>query len=52
MQFMDQQQDPLEENRKMFETNIQQFINAARQYLFGLMPAQPVLATIPVRCSR
>lgn len=29
--------------------SIHEFIEAARQYLFGMAPAQPVLATIPVR---
>lgn len=33
----------------MIKMNIKQFIEAARQYLFGLAPAQPALATIPVR---
>lgn len=32
--------------------NIKQFIEVARQYLFGMMPAQPQLATIPVRAVR
>ena len=32
--------------------NIKQFIEAARHYLFELAPAQPVLATIPVRGNR
>ena len=32
--------------------NIKQFIEATRQYLFGMLPAQPALATIPVRAKR
>lgn len=36
----------------MLEMNIRQFIEAARQYLFGMMPAQPQLATIPARTVR
>ncbi len=36
----------------MLDTNIRQFIEAARQYFFGMMPAQPQLATIPVRTVR
>lgn len=49
---MDQQQDQEEENTEMLETNIKQFIEAARHYFFGLIPAQPQLATIPVRSVR
>ena len=51
MQLMDKLQDLVEEHQ-MNETNIRQFLEAARQYLLGLMPAQPQLATIPVRTSR
>ena len=36
----------------MNDKNISQFLEAARQYLLGFMPAQPQLATIPVRTSR
>lgn len=36
----------------MNETNIRQFMEAARQYLLGLMATQPQLATIPVRPAR
>ena len=36
----------------MNETTTRQFLEAAGQYLLGLMPAQPQLATIPVRTSR
>ena len=36
----------------MNETNIRQFLEAARLYLLGFMPAQPQLATVPVRVSR
>lgn len=36
----------------MNETNIRQFMEAARQYLLGFMSAQPQLATIPVRSAR
>ena len=35
----------------MSKHNLEQFLAAARQYLFGLVPQQPVLATIPVRRS-
>ncbi len=36
----------------MIELNIKQFIAAARQHLFGLLPAQPQLATIRIPQSR
>jgi hypothetical protein len=49
---MDQQQDQEEENQMMLEMNIKQFIEAAREYFFGMLPAQPKLATIPVRTVR
>lgn len=31
----------------MLEINIRQFMEAARQHLLGLIPAQPVFATMP-----
>lgn len=51
MQPMDKLQDLVEEH-EMNDKNIHQFLEAARQYLLGFMPAQPQLATIPVRTSR
>lgn len=37
----------------MIEMNIKEFIEAARQHLFGLVPAQrPALMPIPVRQVR
>lgn len=37
----------------MIETNINEFMQAARQYLFGFMPnTQPALATIPTQKAR
>lgn len=37
----------------MIEMTIKQFMEATRQYLFGMMPAQqPALARIPVRPTR
>ncbi len=36
----------------MIKMNIKQFIEAARQYLFELAPAQPALAAIPVSKDR
>jgi hypothetical protein len=51
MQSMDKLQDLVEEH-EMNDTNIRQFLEAAREYLLGFMPAQPQLATIPVRTSR
>lgn len=32
----------------MNETNVRQFLDAARQYLLGLMPAQPAPAIAPI----
>lgn len=48
MQGMKTQQHPLEEINEMTQNHVDQFIAAARQYLFGLNPAEPALATIPV----
>jgi len=49
---MDQQQADQEE-QKMLEANIKQFIDAARVYLLGLVPVQlPALATLRVRNER
>ena len=31
----------------MLEINIKQFMETARQHLLGLVPAQPVFATMP-----
>jgi len=47
MQAMDQQQDPQEENPEMLDTNIKEFIAAARQHFFGLVngPAQQNLSS-------
>jgi len=36
-----------EEINEMTQNHVDQFIAAARQYLFGLSPAEPALATIP-----
>ena len=37
----------------MIEMNINQFMEAAREYLLGFMPsAQPALATIPTKKAR
>ncbi|MCE1238367.1 MAG: hypothetical protein LWW83_00370 [Azonexaceae bacterium] len=47
---MEQQRAPEEEDREMIDINIKQFLEAARFYLLGLVPAQqPALAAIPVR---
>ena len=51
MHPIDKLQDLVEEHQ-MNDTNIRQFLETARQYLLGFMPAQPQLATIPVRTSR
>lgn len=47
MRRMNTEQHPLEEISEMTQKNVDQFIAAARQYLFGLRPAEPTLATIP-----
>ncbi len=33
----------------MISMNIKQFIEATRQYLFALVPAQPSLAMVPIK---
>lgn len=53
MRGMEVKQAPQEENSKMIEMNINQFMQAARQYLFGFMPsAHATLATIPTQKAR
>jgi hypothetical protein len=41
---MDQAATSREESTDMNETNVRRFLDAARQYLLGLMPAQPAPA--------
>ncbi len=36
----------------MIQTNIKQFLAAARQHLLGLIPAPQVFATIPVAARK
>ena len=48
MQGMSENEAHQEDDEEMIKMNIKQFIEATRQYLFQLAPAQPVLATIPV----
>lgn len=53
MRAMEQHQSHQEEQPKVNEMNIKQFLESARQYLFGMIVVrQPVLATIPVRQGR
>jgi len=47
MQGMKTQQHPPEEINEMTQNPVDQFIAAARQYLFGLSPSESELATIP-----
>lgn len=47
MQGMKTQQHPPEEINEMTQNHVDQFIAAARQYLFGLSPSESELATIP-----
>jgi hypothetical protein len=49
---MEENQARQEDDEEIIKMNIKQFIEATRQYLFGMLPAQPVLATIPVRAKR
>lgn len=48
MRVMENNDAPTEDAQEPNTMNIKQFIDAARQYLFDLAPAQPALATIPV----
>lgn len=53
MQGMEAEQARQEENEEMIEMNINEFMQVARQYLFGLVPGtQPALAAIPLRQAR
>ena len=53
MQGMEEQQAYKKDNKEMIDMNIKEFLNAAHQYLFGLMPAQqPALASIPLHQAR
>lgn len=53
MRGMEVKQAPQEENSKMIEMNINQFMEAARQYLFDFMPsAQATLVTIQTPKAR
>ncbi len=52
MQGMEENQARQEDEKEMIKMNIKQFIEATRQYLFGMLPTQPVLATVPVRTKR
>jgi hypothetical protein len=45
---MNQAATPREKSTDMNETNVRQFLDAARQYLLGLMPAQPAPAVAPI----
>ena len=47
MRDIDKPQSQQEEFSNMLEMNIRQFMEAARQNLFGLLPVQPAFATIP-----
>ena len=52
MRGMEQQRSRKEEGKEMIELNIKEFIAAARLYLFGLLPAQPQLATVRIQQPR
>lgn len=52
MRGMEENKAHQEDEKETIKMNIKQFIEATRQYLFQLAPAQPALATIPVRTAR
>jgi hypothetical protein len=52
MQGMEENQSRQEDNEEMIEMNIKQFIEATRQYLFELVPAQPALANATICKNR
>lgn len=49
MQAMDQQQDQEEEKTQMLDTNIKQFIEAARQHFFAQVPTPAEKPDTPAR---
>ena len=52
MQAMEHEQSRQEEKPEIMSQSIQEFIDAARQYLFDAATSQPVLATIPVHYEK
>jgi hypothetical protein len=48
MRSMDQAATYRQESTDMNETNVRQFLEATRQYLLGLIPAQPAPAMTSV----
>ncbi len=52
MQGMSGNKTRQEDDEEMISMNIKQFIEATRQYLFALVPAQPALVTIPLKKDR
>lgn len=52
MRGMSENKARQEDDEEMIKMNIKQFIEATRQYLFALVPAQPALATIPLKKAR
>ena len=52
MAVMSEHKTHQEDDEEMINMNIKQFIEAARQYLFELAPAQPALATVTLRTDR
>ncbi len=52
MRVMSENKARQEDDEEMINMNIKQFIEAARQYLFELAPAQPALATIAIHSDR
>lgn len=52
MRCMSENETRQEDDEEMISMNIKQFIEATRQYLFALVPAQPALATVPLKKDR
>ncbi len=52
MRGMEENEAHQEDEKETVKMNIKQFIEATRQYLFELAPAQAVLATVAVRTER
>ena len=52
MAVMSENKTHQEDDEEMINMNIKQFIEAARQYLFELAPAQPALVTVAIHQDR
>jgi len=52
MRGMEENEAHQEDEKEITNMNIQQFIEATRQYLFEIAAVQPVLAVTPARQDR